>query len=318
MLGFFHRHLFAWLQIRTATLGAAMLISGVVCADRSTANDAAESNSANTPSATIELPSGSRVAILGGSWVERLQNDGIFEATLHCELDVGELSFRNLGWSGDDVHGHARKVFEEADRGKQRRLQDLGLANPTHVWIAYGSSEASDGDAAVEPFADGLRRLLDSLQSTSVSVALVAPPRMPGYQVADYDRHLDEIRSVIESVARERGLPVLGRGFSVSASDVAAGGLAFSRDGARRLAESIAGDLDGKGSEVGCADRLETVAAAVREKDRLFLHRHRPQNETYLFLFRKHEQGQNAAEVERFDELIRAADRRIWQSASGG
>jgi hypothetical protein len=47
------------------------------------------------------------------------------------------------------------------------------------------------------------------------------------------------------------------------------------------------------------------------DKNLLFFHRHRPQNETYLFLFRKHEQGNNAVEVEQFEPLIEAADKRL-------
>jgi hypothetical protein len=36
----------------------------------------------------------------------------------------------------------------------------------------------------------------------------------------------------------------------------------------------------------------------------LFFHRWRPANETYLFLFRKHEQGNNAKEIPQFDPII--------------
>ena len=51
-------------------------------------------------------------------------------------------------------------------------------------------------------------------------------------------------------------------------------------------------------------EALTTLRAAIVEKDRLFFHRWRPANETYLFLFRKHEQGQNAKEIPMFDPLI--------------
>ncbi len=46
-------------------------------------------------------------------------------------------------------------------------------------------------------------------------------------------------------------------------------------------------------------------------KDFLFFNRWRPQNETYLFGFRKHEQGQNAKEIPMFDPLIEQADKKI-------
>jgi hypothetical protein len=50
---------------------------------------------------------------------------------------------------------------------------------------------------------------------------------------------------------------------------------------------------------------------AVVEKNQLFFHRWRPQNETYLFGFRKHEQGKNAKEVAEFDPLVAKAEEEI-------
>jgi lysophospholipase L1-like esterase len=51
-------------------------------------------------------------------------------------------------------------------------------------------------------------------------------------------------------------------------------------------------------------DQAEKLRAAIIEKNQLYFHRWRPQNETYLFGFRKHEQGQNAKEIPEFDPLV--------------
>ncbi len=50
--------------------------------------------------------------------------------------------------------------------------------------------------------------------------------------------------------------------------------------------------------------QAEKLREAIQNKNRLYFHRWRPQNVTYLFLFRKHEQGQNAKEVPQYDPLI--------------
>lgn len=55
----------------------------------------------------------------------------------------------------------------------------------------------------------------------------------------------------------------------------------------------------------------EKLREAIIEKNELFFYRHRPQNETYLFLFRKHEQGNNAVEIPQFDRLIEEQENRI-------
>ncbi|NNJ24809.1 hypothetical protein [Alienimonas chondri] len=49
----------------------------------------------------------------------------------------------------------------------------------------------------------------------------------------------------------------------------------------------------------------------IREKNDLFLQRHRPQNETYLRGFRAHEQGNNAVEIQKFEPLVAAKDEQI-------
>ena len=58
-------------------------------------------------------------------------------------------------------------------------------------------------------------------------------------------------------------------------------------------------------------DKLEPLRRAVVEKNQLFFYRWRPHNETYLFGFRKHEQGKNAKEVAEFDPLVSKAEEDI-------
>ena len=60
---------------------------------------------------------------------------------------------------------------------------------------------------------------------------------------------------------------------------------------------------------------IYSIYILVVEKDALFMHRYRPQNETYLFLFRKHEQGNNAPEVSKFDGLAAEMDSQIQMLA---
>jgi hypothetical protein len=57
--------------------------------------------------------------------------------------------------------------------------------------------------------------------------------------------------------------------------------------------------------------QTEALRREIAAKNVLFFHRWRPQNETYLYGFRKHEQGQNAREVPRFDALVTEGESRI-------
>ncbi len=58
-------------------------------------------------------------------------------------------------------------------------------------------------------------------------------------------------------------------------------------------------------------DQVEALRSAIVEKNLLYFYRWRPQNETYLFGFRKHEQGNNASEIPLFDPLVEEKEKAI-------
>lgn len=66
-------------------------------------------------------------------------------------------------------------------------------------------------------------------------------------------------------------------------------------------------------SEDPALKQVEELRQVVLRKNELFFHRWRPQNVTYLFGFRKHEQGQNAREVAEFEPLVQKQDELIDQ-----
>jgi lysophospholipase L1-like esterase len=58
------------------------------------------------------------------------------------------------------------------------------------------------------------------------------------------------------------------------------------------------------------AEQIRQLAVA---KNELYFHRYRPQNETYLLLFRKHEQGNNAVEIPQYEPLVEKVEQQIQQ-----
>lgn len=61
----------------------------------------------------------------------------------------------------------------------------------------------------------------------------------------------------------------------------------------------------------GCNPQYDRLRELVVRKNELYFHRWRPQNVTYLFGFRKHEQGNNAVEIPQFDPLVEAVEDQI-------
>ncbi|MEQ9411326.1 MAG: GDSL-type esterase/lipase family protein [Fuerstiella sp.] len=61
-------------------------------------------------------------------------------------------------------------------------------------------------------------------------------------------------------------------------------------------------------------EAFEYLRELVVRKNELYFHRWRPQNITYLFGFRKHEQGNNASEIAQFDPLIDELEAQIHKA----
>jgi lysophospholipase L1-like esterase len=64
--------------------------------------------------------------------------------------------------------------------------------------------------------------------------------------------------------------------------------------------------------------QYEALRGSLLKKNELYFHRWRPQNITYLFGFRKHEQGNNAADIARFDPFIQQLEKEIHEQQKPG
>lgn len=112
--------------------------------------------------------------------------------------------------------------------------------------------------------------------------------------------------------AAETTLPGAGRILKVSG--LKPGKYVLKVDG-----ETVAsGDAEAWSKGVGLTkgpefDQVESLRGKVWSKNELYFHRWRPENETYLTGFRKHEQGQNAREIPLFDPLVAKRESEIAQ-----
>jgi len=95
------------------------------------------------------------------------------------------------------------------------------------------------------------------------------------------------------------------RGLSAGSYVIEAGDRTVAKASAADLARGIS-ITDGPETR-----QVERLRGTIARKNFLFFHRWRPQNNTYLFLFRKHEQGDLAGEVDEFVPLIEHQERII-------
>ena len=363
----------------------------------------------------FELKDGDRVVLIGGTLVEREQATGYLETRLIRRFPDRNLTFRNLGWSGDTVEGVSQAGFGPVEDGFKHLVEHVLSLKPTVLIVGFGANESFEGAAGLPKFLQGFEKLLKAVEPAKARLVFLSPTRQEdlGPPLPDPSRHNAELalyRDAIEAEAEKRGAafvdlfrflpdgskadprrPLTTNGIHFSPygyhrlasvidtrliglkfasnwgrSDLGAvkvshaadirnwgkvpGGFRFEMldsslpvprppDGAAeqptegRVISAIkldpgryllkvdgfilasATDADWK---AGVAiqhgpefDQVEALRAAVVAKNELYFYRWRPQNETYLFGFRKHEQGKNAREIPLFDPLIAAKEAEI-------
>ncbi len=282
----------------------------------------------------IELRKAERIVLLGGTLIEREQTFGDWETQLTVAAAGQNITVRNLGWSGDTVWGESRGLFEP-HLGYQRLVEHVQAADPTLVIIAYGNNEAFAGESRLDEFITQYAKLLDDLKADGRGFVLVSPllmeaaslPRDPDVapdDAAAYNHHADLYADAIAALAGKKGhgfidlRPPQRAYVSAGGSPLTFNGLHLTDAGYRQTARWFVSRflpsvrVDEYDDDAPAAAELQ---AAVVAKNELFFYRWRPQNFTYLFGFRKHEQGQNAVEVPQFDPLIEAAEHRIAKLA---
>ncbi len=275
----------------------------------------------------FEFKDGDRLVLIGSTVMEREQRYAALEPRLVLALGEKQVSVRNLGWSADTVFGHARSYFGPPKEGLERLGGHIEMLKPNVVILCYGGELAFEGLGGLPDFLTGYRKLLDLFRAKSPGVrfVIVTPPPLetlppPLPDLAQANRNLSSLRDALQKFALSQnayfvdwfeamgGLPKPGP----VAKPLTENGVHYTAAGYEKLASTLLASLGLKAPPVAQAE-MQALRSEVMRKDELFFNRWRPQNETYLFGFRKHEQGQNAREIPMYDPLIDAADRRIQE-----
>ena len=290
----------------------------------------------------LDLKDGDRVVFLGDTFFEREVDYGYLELDLTLAHPDHALTFRNLSWAGDTPMGRARASFDwskpETEWLKLVKGQ-VSLVKPTVAFLSYGTTAAlelaetppTEAAARSAKFTADLVRLMDAVNEVSgqpVRFVVVGPPLRERMASADSrsgastafpeDAAIRATDAALRQLATEKHLPyvsLLEAHPKLSGPKAIAGtvdGFAPNERSEARLAGHIVQVLGAKLSGVPGGDAAPTpLLSAIRAKNELFFHRWRPANSTYLFGFRKHEQGRNAVEIPQFDPLVAAWDTRI-------
>lgn len=264
---------------------------------------------------------GDTVVLLGNTFVERAQQYGLVETELSLAAGASEVRFRNLGWSGDTVFGTARSYFGPPQEGFNRLKADLERIQPTVVVVCYGAVAAFDGEEKLGGFVAGYSRLIEMIEKATGAreILLLSPPPAetlpePMPEMESQNERLGIYRYAIRELARKKDVRFvdLFEAMMGSSEGLTQNGLHFGEKGYAVVAPKLVQAM-GLKMVSGDSEHREVLREKIIEKNKLFFQQWRPANETYLRLFRKHEQGQNAKELDQFDAIIASREAEIME-----
>lgn len=157
---------------------------------------------------SLEFNQGDRILFLGSSLFENELEKGYLEFAISSRWPDKDLTFRNLGWTGDNVFAEARSTFTTPPTPYQQLFQQIRSTNPDHVLIAYGGVESQKGAAGVNEFINGLGVIIDSIDALGAQTILLStiPVKLAGSpeNTVAQNENLKLYADAIASLATER------------------------------------------------------------------------------------------------------------------
>ena len=150
------------------------------------------------------------MVLIGDTFIERDQQYGYLETVITLAHPDKNLTFRNLGWSGDTVRGLSRAGFDPPEAGFRELAKQLTATRPSVVIVGYGMADSFDGKEGLPRFTKGLEALLDLVSTMKARVVLLSPIAhedlgRPLPDPAAHNRDLRLYRDAIRDAARRRG-----------------------------------------------------------------------------------------------------------------
>jgi len=191
---------------RLPALAVIMLLVALLTRPQPTA--AAETNA-------FEFKDGDRVALIGDTFIEREQRYGYIEHLFTIQFPDRNVTFRNLGWSGDTPAGLSRLGFDidAPQKGPERIREQLEAFKPTVLVVGYGMASSFDGEAGLKRFTTEYNQLLEMAEQISgkenLRLLLLSPPpheKLPP-PLPDPAKHNEQLKlytHAIEEIARQR------------------------------------------------------------------------------------------------------------------
>lgn len=287
--------------------------------------------------ARFELRKGDKIAVIGNTLADRMQHAAWLETYLYAAYPDLELTFRNLGFSGDELKLRPREEnFGSPD-------QWLTKAQASVVFCFFGYNEALKGPAGREGFRKDLAEVIQQMQSQKYDGA--APPRLVFFSPLAHENlhspHLPDgeannvnlqlYTKAMEEVCKEKNVAFVDlftpskKLYSTAKQPLTMNGIHLLDHGDKAVAEVVMKDLFGVEKFSKEEKELERLRQAVLDKNYHWFSRYRVIDGYNVFGGRSKLAwfGQSNADVmmremEILDVMTANRDQRVQAVAEGG
>lgn len=278
----------------------------------------------------VVLEKGDHIAVIGNSLAERFQHDGWMETYIQASRPEDDLTVRNLGYSGDQVHYRPRshEGFGSADSHLSRIKANV-------IFSFFGYNESFEDDP--ELFKKQLAAWIDHTRSQKYDankaprIVMFSPIahenlKSPNYpdgvennrRLLAYSQAMAEVAKV-KKVAYVDLFTVSKEMYAKASSPLTINGIHLNENGNRQIAGYIAKTLFGTTGSLQGA-QLDSLRSAVMNKDWHWFKRYRTTSGNDVWGTRSSQDGNKATlgrELVMIDTLTANRDRLIWARAKG-
>ena len=266
---------------------------------------------------SFDFEQNEKVIFLGNAFFENAIDKGEIETRISLCFPKNEITFRNIGWSGDNVYAHARTRargggrFGDPKEGFNILSKQITDIKPDKIFLAYGFNESFDEDSGIDAFSIGLNRLLEMLSQHCSELILISTlPMEKGFGIpADHIEAQNKKLKKYAEITNEAAIKGKYRFIDLftpfsKENKYTTNGIHLSSIGYRKAGDLIAEALTFPKLAVKIdSEKAEQIRKTIIKKNTLFFHRWRPRNDAFVYGERKDEQRiaqEEPAQIEPF------------------
>ena len=285
----------------------------------------------------LQLKKGDRIAYIGNTLADRMQHAAWLETYIYALYPELDLTFRNLGFSGDELKLRQREEnFGSPD-------QWLAKTRANVIFCFFGYNEALRGTPALEGFRKDLAETIDGMLGQKydgetkpqlVFFSPIAHENLKSPNLPDGSANNEKLAiytKAMQEVCKAKGVLFVDlftstqKLYAVAAKPLTINGIHLHDHGDRAVANVIVKELFGATSINKDEKELERLRQAILEKNYEWFSRYRVVDGYNVFGGRSKLAwfGQSNADVmmremEIFDVKTANRDQRVWAVARGG